>query len=297
MRFPVLWLLACLAMPAQAGDKNLQACLSLAEQRIDRALNLSQDCPLLYDDLKNQGLLNSVEPPLTAEVSVAQLVFLADSRLNMRPTGLIDRDGLDGLLADILTAETGDPESAWWQAVLEWLDSLQPAEYEAEYQWLMHWLKGMKPSERTALMLLYGSILLLSAASAWLVLREFYQAGFFRNLYGRQRPVLQAATRPQTSRPALLHPFGDLPPQQQMAALLAQLVQALAERRLIPLDPSLTHRQLLADLGRQPGLPNRELAHLVYRAEPVLFGNRTLDSDALGQYRLEVQALLDKLVS
>ena len=296
MRFSAL-LLCCLATFAQAQDVSLQTCLNLARQQAGQEVNLRNDCPALFKELQNQGLLTSFDPPFTGNAGVSQLEFLADSLHSRRPSGIIHQDGLDRLLADILTVETGDPESDWWQAILKWLDSLKPADHEAQYQWLRRWLEAMKPSEQAAQIFIYGSIALLLALSVWLVFSELYQAGFFRKFSGGRKPVATSSSHQQTPLSSSCPSFGELTPQGQLGALLAQFINALAQRKLIPADPSLTHRQLLSYFQKQFGQSESAFSRVVYESEPFLYGHRAVDSDTVAYYRREVQALLGKLGS
>lgn len=294
MRFSAL-LLCCLATTVQAEDEGLQACLSLARQHAGQEVNVQQDCPALFSELQSQGLLTSFDPPLTAKLSAAQLAFLADSRHGLGVPGVIRQDGLDRLLADILSVESSDPESQWWQAILKWLDSIKPADHEAQYQWLKRWLEALKPSEQAALIFIYGSIALLLAISAWLVLSELYQAGFFRKFSGKRQPLAHAGPYRQTPSSAAHRPFSELTPQSQIAALLAQLMSALAHRDLIPADPSLTYRQLVGYFDKQAGQREPAFSRLVHESEPLLYGDRAVDPDTVGYYRREVQGLLAKI--
>lgn len=293
MRFCAL-LLCCLASSAQAQD-SLQTCLNVARQYAEQAVNVREDCPLLFKELQNQGLLTGFDPPLTGNIGVTQLEFLADSEHSLRASGLIRRDGLDRLLADILTVETGDPESDWWQAILKWLDGIKPADHEAQYQWLQRWLEAMKPSKQTAQIFIYACIALLLAISAWVVFSELYQAGFFRKFAGGRGPLRLKGSRRQTPPSASHSPFNGLTPQDQIGALLAQLINAFVQRRLIPADLSLTHRQLAGCFGAQSGGAESAFSRLVHESEPLLYGNRSIDPDLVANYRREVQALLSKL--
>ncbi|NOV31934.1 hypothetical protein [Methylomonas sp. ZR1] len=146
MRFAAL-LLLCLAGSSQAQDNSLQACLNLARQQSGQQLDIKKHCPALFKELANQGLLTSFDPPLTADVSATQLALLADSLNN---SGTIRQEGLTLLLAEILITPTDDSQANWWQAVLNWLNSLKPADHEDQYQQLQRWLAALKPSQQAA---------------------------------------------------------------------------------------------------------------------------------------------------
>jgi len=295
MRFSAL-LLCCLAASSQAQGLNLPACLDLARQQSEQQLNLQHDCPALFKELEKQGLLASFDPPLTDKISVNQLQLLADSRRQAPTSGQLRREGLDELLANTLIVND-DAETGWWQALLKWLDSLKPAEHEQQYQWLQRWLEALKPSQQTAEIFFYGSIALLLALSAWFVISELHQAGMLRKFWGGRRPATPAADQPQLPSSSAHPAFSALTPHDQIAGLLAQLINALAQRNLIPADPSLTHRQLVSYLQNHGGQVVAAFSHLVHESEPWLYGNRAIDAELLGGYRREVQALLAKLPS
>lgn len=274
----------------------MQACLDMARQHAGNKLNLQKDCPMLFNELQTQRLQTVFEPPLSAEVSLAQLDLIADSRHGLRESSALSQDGLDRLLAELLETDIKDPEAEWRQAFLKWLDSLKMDDYEAEYQWLLRWLKSIKPSEQTVLSFIYGSIALLVIASAWLVISELYFAGFFVFAAGKRqalhKPDHQSLLYSSAARPV----FSELSPPQQIAFLLEQVIDALAERKLIPRDASLTHRQMVYCLGQQAAGSETAFALLVRTAEPVLYGNRPVDFKLLSDYRRNAEALLDNAV-
>lgn len=274
----------------------MQACLGIARQHTGKKLNLQKDCPVLFNELQTQRLLMAFEPPLQAEISLAQLDLIADSRHGLRESTALRQDGLDQLLADLLETDIKDPESEWRQAFLKWLDGLKMDDYEAEYQWLLHWLKSIKPSEQALVSFIDGSIALLVIASAWLVISELYFAGFFVFAAGKRqalhKPHHQSLLYSSVARPV----FSELSPHQQIALLLEQVIDALAERKLIPRDASLTHRQMVYCLRQQAAGSEAAFALLVQAAEPVLYGKRPVDFKLLSDYRRNVEALLDNAV-
>jgi hypothetical protein len=274
----------------------LQACLSIAKQHVNRTFNLEGDCPDLFHELQTQRWLATFEAPLPAKLSIEQLEFLANTSHSVSNPGLIRQDGLDQLLSGILTNEINDPQSDWWKTLLKWLDSLKSQEHEPQYQWLLYLLEHLKPSEQTVKYFLYASIGLLLIMTAWLIFNELYWAGFFFKFSGKRQALIQTkdtqSLHPVASQPVI----SELPPQRQIAALLEQLIDILAERKLIPNDLSLTHRQIILYIKQQNDEPESSFAHLVHEAEPILYGNRPVDSQALGDYRRNAQMLLGRLV-
>ena len=288
-------MLCCLALSAQAKADPLQACLNFARQQNNSKLHLQKDCPALFKELKNQGLLAAFEPSLLDEVNLAQLEFLADSHHSLRESASIRQAGLDQLLATILITESKDNEAKWWQAFLNWLDSLKTGDHEVEYQWLLRFMEKIKPSEQTVRIFIYSSIALLAASAVWIVVSELYVAGFFA--FGRssmRQPLIRQRPVQKQTIPTPLQHLSELAPHRQIAVLLEQVIDALVERKIIPHDLSLTHRQIVRYIGEQNGDP--AFAHLVYAAEPILYGNHPVDAYVLSHYRRDAQALLDSHV-
>jgi Domain of unknown function (DUF4129) len=284
---------------ALAGPDKLQTCLDIAKQQADGTLDLKKQCPDLFNDLQNQGRLDGFEPPLQDGVSLAQLAFLADSTQGLQKLAPINQSGLGQLLAGILVTEPNDPETDWWQAILKCLDSLKTGEYETEYNWLVHFLEAINPSEQALRLFLYGSIALLVIISAWLVVSELVRAGVFNTLLGPKKPVFEPKFNPKQSFQQSIgqQSIRELPAQRQIAALLEQAVVALAKRGLIPTDPALTHRQILCAIGQENSGLNSSFAHLVQKAEPILFGNRPVDEQTLRHCWRDAQALLGRPIS
>lgn len=296
MRWLVL-IFFCLTIPAQAKDGPLQTCLNIARQQDSHELKLQLNCPQLYAELRSKGLLAAFEPPLQDGVRLEQLEFLAESRQSLRTTPRhLQENGLDQILANILIVEPKNPESEMWQAMLKWLDSMKSGDYEKEYQWLVHLMKAITPSEQAVQFFFYCSIALLVIISLWLVISELIRAGFFTKLLGKQPALVQSKSIEAKSFQSAARPIRELSPQRQIAALLDRVVNALRERQLIPNDPTLTHRQILHVVGHQSGELKSAFAQLVNEAEPILYGNRPVDSETLSHYWRNAQALVGSAV-
>lgn len=286
-------LLCCLALSAQAKVDPWQTCLNLSKQRDSQQVHFKKDCPALYKELDSQGLLKVAEPPLLDKVSLAQLQFIAASR-QLRGADAIRQDGLEQLLAGILTAEKSDPQAEGWQAFLKWLDSLQTGDYEQEYQWLLRLFKAIKPSEQAVLIFIYGSMAMLVLSALWLVLSELYAAGFFAA--GKNGRRVLPGKSPGQHRLKLSSPnrqdLDGLSEALQLAALLEQAIAVLVERNAIPSDASLTHQQMLRSIRQQASSLAPLFARLISVAEPILYGDRPVQPGLLEHYRDDVQALL-----
>ena len=298
MRWSIL-LICCLSLSAQAAQDVLQPCLSLARQQAPQKLNLSKDCPDLLKALKNQWLYTTIVPSLENEVSLAQLEFLAASQHPLRNAPSLQQTGLDQLLADTLVTETKNSQWEWWKAFLKWLDSLKVDEYEDEFQWLIRFMQAIKPSEQTIQFFIYGTIALLVIASAWLVISELTVAGFFAKLTGKRKVLLEQNLGIEQGVLSIAHPkaIHQLSPHQQIAVLLEQVIKMLMERELVPVDATLTHRQIVHYLSQHAVTSEPAVAHLVHAAEPILYGNRPVAAQTLNDYWHDVQALLGRRLS
>lgn len=288
-------LLCCLTMPVHAGGDALRHCLEKAQQRHAATVPIAKDCPQLLHEMRRQGMTASLYPPLTDQVTPAQLQFLLRARQMNAAAGVIGQDGLDILLAGILQPEAPNSAAAWRQAVTAWLDKLKSGDYETQYQWLLHLLRTVIPSGATVRILLYAAIALLVLISAWLVVMELYYAGVFAALPGVRRRSARSGLRP-ANPPQIAIDFSaadSVTPQQQVAALLDQVVAYLAARGTLPADATLTHRQLAYAIDKQ-ALPVRDaFLRLVKAAEPVLYGRREASEAMLCACRRDAHWLLE----
>lgn len=289
-----LLFLCCLALPAHADADLLQHCLKTAERRQLEAIDLAKDCPKLLLTIRRQGTAVSFEPPLAeGEVSVAQLQFLQRSEQIIRSPNAIDQAGLEQLLAEILQPEAPDPEAAWWKALTSWLEKLKSGDYEGQYQWLLRFLRAITPSEQVALAFLYGSLALMVIASLWVVIMELYHAGIF-DKRGIRRHSAASAKMPDMPQQAVVsHVQSELAvPQQQLAALLNSVVAGLAAKGMLPVDATLTHRQLARYIGEHAPQAAEAFMRLVRCAEPVLYGKHKVSDEMLRVCRDDADSLL-----
>jgi hypothetical protein len=272
----------------------------LARQQPAKPIDLARDCPTLWSELKAQHLLAAFEPALQNKASLAQLEFLARSEHRLGPVSEFQKKPLDRLLADIVETTPKDTGSESWQAFLKWLDSLKSGSYEGEYQWFLNLMQAIKPSEHTILMIIYGLIAVLVILSAWLVISELYVAGFFATLTGKHLALTRTkpSNQPIAGITALPQTVHELPPHRQIAVLLEQIIIGLVGRGLLPHDASFTYQQMVVHLFHQPPQspfdPGPTFAQLVQTAEPILYGNRPVNSQMLADYHKTAQALLAK---
>jgi hypothetical protein len=292
----LILLICCLSLSVQAAQDALQPCLELAKQQTQHKLNLAKDCPDLLQALKDQWLYTTVVPSLENDISLAQLEFLANSQHSLQNARSFQKTDLDQLLADILVTETQNSQWEWWKTFLKWLDSLKADEYEDEFQWLIRFMQTIKPSEQTMQFFIYGTIGLLVIASAWLVISELKVAGFFAKLTGKRKVSLEQKLDLEQVVPVVAHQIAihQLPPHQQIAVLLEQVIKMLMERELVPADATLTYRQIVYYLSQHAVTSEPTVAHLVQSAEPILYGNRPVAAQTLNDYWRDAQTLLGR---
>lgn len=289
--FLLALVLACLAIPAQALDK-FATCLDKASNSDKQSLDLARECPELFRDFQQQKLLSTLEPKSARHYTLQQLMFLRNSQSPLQQAFRVEHAQLDPLLANLLTAGQENQQWPWWRTFLDWLDEFKAGDYQQEYQWLRRFLATIKPSEQTLHYFFYGMIAVLVLASAWLLTREIQLAGGLSPLRFKRQPQhpvpIAASGQEATNRPPI-----DQSAKQQMAEMLAQTLDKIAERCSLPIDSSLSYRQILALLDRQQTVPG--LNRLLLTTEPILFGSRPASPETLAAYQRETQALLESL--
>ncbi|POZ53264.1 hypothetical protein AADEFJLK_00282 [Methylovulum psychrotolerans] len=289
MRWLLLYL-CCLAMPGYAADA-VRDCLNAVPPQSGKPVDLTLACPALVQPW--QALV--VAQADSHSVQAGQLQFWAKAEQPVRTTAL-NLGGLDGILAGIFDPSAEEARKQWWTRFLQWLDSLKGKDYDTQFQWFSGLLNGMTLSDETLAHLFYGLIALLVLVTLGLVSHELWLAEVFARWSGGRRKadqqtgvVLAAVSAPSD--------FGGLSPPQQIAALLAQVVEALAVREAIPRDATLTYRQLLRHLKPTRGVNPAAFTALVATAEPIVFGQQAADAQILAAYRRDAEALLAQQVS
>jgi hypothetical protein len=289
MRWLLLYL-CCLAMPGHAADA-VRDCLNAVPPQSDKPVDLTLACPALVQPW--QALV--VAQADSHSVQAGQLQFWAKAEQPVRTTAL-NLSGLDGVLAGIFDPSAEEVRKQWWTRFLQWLDSLKGKDYDTQFQWFSGLLNGMTLSDETLAHLFYGLMALLVLVTLGLVSHELWLAEVFARWSGRRKSGQQADRVLVTaSAPSVFS--GELSPPQQIAALLAQVVEALAVREAIPRDATLTYRQLLRHLKPTRGVNPAAFTALVATAEPIVFGQQAADAQILAAYRRDAEALLAQQVS
>ncbi|WP_146054483.1 hypothetical protein [Methylovulum psychrotolerans] len=277
-------------MPGYAADA-VRDCLNAVPPQSGKPVDLTLACPALVQPW--QALV--VAQADSHSVQAGQLQFWAKAEQPVRTTAL-NLGGLDGILAGIFDPSAEEARKQWWTRFLQWLDSLKGKDYDTQFQWFSGLLNGMTLSDETLAHLFYGLIALLVLVTLGLVSHELWLAEVFARWSGGRRKadqqtgvVLAAVSAPSD--------FGGLSPPQQIAALLAQVVEALAVREAIPRDATLTYRQLLRHLKPTRGVNPAAFTALVATAEPIVFGQQAADAQILAAYRRDAEALLAQQVS
>lgn len=281
--------LVLLGWATLAPAADLQDCVATGANRVEQKTIRISDCPDLLRQLHSTSW-PLTEPELTEEITPAQLRFLQRSGQARSGILSLNRGALAQLLQAVQQPDVPDERSPWWNAVNAWLDQLKHGDYEAQYRWLRSLLEAMIPSQAVARALIYGSLLLLVAASLGLVGVELYHAGWLPRFSGPgNRNAQPARGRSWTS--SSVAATSALTPRQQLAAMLDAVTEALAARQLLPDDRALTHRQLLGAATERSGAI-LILQRLVEVTEPVLYGKREASEQLLAAVRSEASELL-----
>jgi hypothetical protein len=276
-------------MPGHAADA-VRDCLSAVPPQSDQPVDLTLACPALVQPW--QALV--VAQADSHSVQARQLQFWVKAEQPVRTTAL-NLSGLDGLLAGIFDPSAEEVRKQWWTRFLQWLDSLKGKDYDTQFQWFSGLLNGMTLSDETLVHLFYGLMVLLVLVTLGLVSHELWLAEVFAHRGRRKADQQTGVVLAAVSAPSGFG--GELSPPQQIAALLAQVVEALAVREAIPRDATLTYRQLLRHLKPTRGVNPAAFTALVATAEPIVFGQQAADAQILAAYRRDAEALLAQQVS
>lgn len=194
----------------------------------------------------------------------------------------INSEGLAELLANV-TRITPDADKPWdvLKAVLAWLKSLNPEQYEAHYQWLKQLWQALTPSAAITELLVKGLIVLLVIAVVIAIGWISRQAGWWHK---------RVVTRPsRVTLPSfyatelITTDINTLTPKQHIYCLLMQYRQALIKQCLLPNNNALTHRELLR-LLTQPTL-RRHFKDLLDVSEPILYGKQLVSLAELETFK------------
>lgn len=169
-------------------------------------------------------------------------------------------------------------ELSWWQRLLRWINWLLSSDDEPDDSpgWLERLMQGITPGMAQAIW--WTLLALLVVALATIVIAELRAAGAFgpRRRRGRQEAIVPPASPAQAPQAATtLSAIATLPLSEQPAALLRWSIAALAQRRLLPGDASMTNGELRARLRRASPADAEVFATLVRAAEAQTYGGRT----------------------
>jgi len=294
MRCLLILFFCGLTVSVQANEGLYKACLNIAKHQDNQEVDLQINCLILLNLLQKQGLMRATEPQLTIKASVKQLEFLSKSSVSTERSVHLNKNGLDQLIAGILIEDKADSKTEWWQAFLTWLESLKTGDYEPEYQWLVRFLDKLVPSEQMIRYFFFTSIGLLVLLSGWMLFSECHRAGLVDKIF-RKRNSSKASKLNKSftlnSIPVALPSRGS-PAGQQIAALLEQVIFRLEQKKIIPSSASLTIRQIVTFLNDESGELTETFVRLIDQAEPVLYGNRSIDRLSLDKFWEDSQSIL-----
>jgi hypothetical protein len=205
----------------------------------------------------------------------AQLAHESRPELPVRSAPRIER--VAPALAAVKPSEGGG--ASWWQRFKDWLRSVLTARPQPNEGWLGRWLAGVKLSTGTTQLIAWGSLAVLVALAAGIVLNELRIAGVLRGLDGQRRQRAVEAAR--ASAALALEEIERAAPEQQPGLLLELIASRLAAQDRLPPVRALTAREL----GQQARLPQESgrarLVELVAVCERVRFSGERVSAASL----------------
>lgn len=231
----------------------------------------------LYRTHPDYGAAGSPMPE-SAEVMADVLGWIDDQARSAVAPAQPDAAAVGGILAALREPPKLREELSWWQRLLRWINWLLSSDDDADDGpgWLERLMQGITPGMAQAIW--WTLLALLVAALATIVIAELRAAGAFgpRRRRGRQDAIAPAASSAQAPQAATtLSAIAALPLPEQPAALLRWSIAALAQRRLLPRDASMTNGELRSRLRRAAPVEVEVFAALVRAAEAQTYGGRT----------------------
>lgn len=266
----------CIDSQFQAGEAT----------RRDQTIKLQQTCPMLAS-ARQHTLLSPVQPPLTDEITVSQLLDIrailhtrTRSAASKRQYAYTDLDAL--LEETYLPREEFKPDPTLWQRFLEWLRELLTPEDAEPPPWLQAFLDSIElPETDSVILFLKGALALLVLLALLMIFNELRAANLLSAWRHIKRPRGKPADyQPDFSAPGKnlsLEQISRLPDNQFAGQLLSRTLLTLMQRQILPPRFSLTNRELLFRLQQQNSTLLPDLRRLVDNSEAGLYGDQPLD--------------------
>lgn len=278
----------------------------------NKLFNLGQRCPAL-DGLYTKLSLAHLDPPLGEKISLNQLLDIKHALESMGwqtiPRGNLDFAGLDSLLKDTLESpdptdkEKGEPGlweqfTIWlndqWKQFTGWLkEKLNPEQDSGVYNKLLEWLSTDLP-DWVAEFFLKGSILLLLLMALLFIVNELRVASLanaFHRATSRFKHKSQLKAMLREKRMPTWSDIGNMPPSQQVIALLHYALSFLTKRHILLEQPSKTNLEYLEILKETAPHYATPFAELVKWADVSLYGQDPITPSQSHQLRESIKSM------
>jgi hypothetical protein len=181
------------------------------------------------------------------------------------------------VLAELKPAAGAGP--SWWQRLKDWLRGILSTRAQPEQGWLSRWLAGVKLSASSTQLITWGSLAIVVALAAGIVLNELRIAGILRRVEGRW--PRRGVDAPRAGPGPGLEEIDGAAAEEQPRLLLELIALRLAAQDRLPPSRALTAREL----GQRARLPEESgrarLAELAAVCERVRFSGERVSPVSL----------------
>jgi hypothetical protein len=275
---------------ASAANNPLTHCAQQAGSGSEESIALSRDCPQAYRFLSEANQRDGLGLDLSRKLSSEQLDFyrrLLTPKENAHPWQP-DLKGLPDLLDEVLVNTKKKEEWKLWDAVVDWLKARDWTPLER----LGNWINEMNPSEDALLNTLYVLMGLIVMSAIVVVIRELRASGFFQRRSGAQSRQEDDPTLEGEKSRSSWQKIQEMAAEEQVGALLQWGVAQLMQQDFLPHRPDRTNRELLQQLKRKQPELAMGFARLIDEAEPVIYGGKPVEEQALERMRAQAQSLV-----
>ncbi len=278
MRFSTsgkIWI--CLALlfyqNAFAQNQDSDCLFSALDQQQNQEL-MQLECPEFFHRLLEKDLIDTMASDLPEQFSRSQLQYLIASMQTTDNRTVLDRTGLDNLLAEIYVEHQQDETNSLWQQFLGWLKHFKPENHEAEFTWLVHFLDSITPSEYTARIMMYGAFALIIILTIVLVFKELSIAGMFSRKKTEKKTNGQVFDNKiaNIEKPLSIEEIRQLEPRKQLPGLFKTVIDHLVKQGDLPENKILTNQELKQKLCQHESSSDKIFTLLLDEVEPVLYG-------------------------
>lgn len=268
-----------------------------------KVVNLQKSCPSLAD-ARHHSLLKNIQPPLTKEITVSQLLDIRTILHARIRTGSAVKHNdypyadLDKLLKDTyLPTEEFKPDPTLWQRFIAWLRKLLTPEDKKPPAWLKDFFDSIElPETDTVVLFLKGAVALLVLLTLLMIFNELRAANVisaWRHIKRRRNTPADELLFASDAEELKLSHIKQLPDKQFASKLLYLTLFNLMQRRILPQRFSLTNHELLSQLPQDESNLLPALHQLIQYTDAGLYGDRQYET----QQRQQMLQLSGKLTA